>query len=103
MAGWGCPHEVNEYCQRLKRPCRPGRRGCILYGKVTLRDEEAPASGETPGGSALPARAEPFDCALRLLKEGELCRSPQSGQGERPETPARGEPFGFAQDRPVEP
>lgn len=52
MGGWGCPHEVNEFCKRLKGPCRPGLRGCILYGKVTLREPEAADQGETkPKGS----------------------------------------------------
>ena len=32
--GWGCPHEVRGKCQRVKgRPCDPGMKGCILYGR----------------------------------------------------------------------
>ena len=32
--GWGCPHEVRGKCQRVRgRPCDPGMKGCILYGR----------------------------------------------------------------------
>ena len=31
---WGCPHQVNDYtCNRLKRACHPGTRGCVLSGR----------------------------------------------------------------------
>ncbi len=50
MSGWGCPHELNEQCKRLKRPCRPGLKGCILYGKVTLREEEPAPEKAGPHG-----------------------------------------------------
>lgn len=40
MSGsWGCPHEVDGLCQRLKGPyCDPGMRGCVLDGLVTFQD-----------------------------------------------------------------
>jgi hypothetical protein len=37
--GWGCPHEVNGRCQRvLNRPCDPGMKGCVLFGRFTFSD-----------------------------------------------------------------
>ena len=34
MGGWGCPHEADGRCQRVQnRPCDPGMKGCILYGR----------------------------------------------------------------------
>jgi len=37
MSGWGCPHEINGECQRLKgRPCDPGMRGCVLHGRFVF-------------------------------------------------------------------
>jgi len=34
MSGWGCPHELNGKCQRLKgRDCDPGMKGCLLFGR----------------------------------------------------------------------
>lgn len=31
----GCPHyDMQAYCQRLKRPCDPATKGCVLEGKV---------------------------------------------------------------------
>lgn len=35
---WGCPHEVQWFCQRLRKECQPGQRGCVLQGKVTHFD-----------------------------------------------------------------
>jgi hypothetical protein len=37
MGSWGCPHDVNGVCQRVKKlPCDPGMRGCVLYGRVVF-------------------------------------------------------------------
>ena len=35
---FSCPHMdmAKEYCRRLKCTCVPGRRGCVLCGKVTF-------------------------------------------------------------------
>jgi len=39
--GWGCPHEVRGKCQRVKgRPCDPGMKGCILYGRFEFSNPE---------------------------------------------------------------
>ncbi|MCK5268434.1 MAG: hypothetical protein KAR07_09710 [Spirochaetes bacterium] len=40
MGGWGCPHEVNGTCTRVKgKDCNPGMKGCILKGKVKFTNE----------------------------------------------------------------
>lgn len=37
MGSWGCPHEINGVCQRVKKlPCDPGMKGCVLYGRVVF-------------------------------------------------------------------
>jgi hypothetical protein len=40
--GWGCPHEVDGICGRVRGAlCEPGMRGCVLYGKVTFPDQRS--------------------------------------------------------------
>jgi len=40
MSSWGCPHDLNGQCQRvLGRPCEPGMKGCVLFGRFTFADE----------------------------------------------------------------
>lgn len=34
MSSFSCPHIVETGCTRLKTDCVPGRRGCVLRGKV---------------------------------------------------------------------
>jgi len=37
--GWGCPHEVNGKCQRVRNlACNPGMKGCVLFGRFTFSD-----------------------------------------------------------------
>lgn len=38
MSSFSCPHLESEksYCLRLKVECVPGRKGCILAGKVVF-------------------------------------------------------------------
>ena len=46
MGSWGCPHEVNGVCQRVKMlPCDAGMKGCILYGRVVFSN---PAKNPPP-------------------------------------------------------
>lgn len=41
MSGWGCPHELRGNCMRVEgKPCDPGMKGCILYGRFTFSVEE---------------------------------------------------------------
>lgn len=40
MGGWGCPHEVNDHCQKvLNRPCDIGMKGCVLAGRFRFYDD----------------------------------------------------------------
>lgn len=40
MSSWGCPHDLNGRCQRVPgRPCDPGMKGCVLFGRFTFADE----------------------------------------------------------------
>ena len=53
MSGWGCPHEDQGNCLRLKgRPCDPGIKGCVLHGRFRFADENKnrrrPEPGEPP-------------------------------------------------------
>ena len=46
MSGWGCPHEANGTCQRVKgRPCDPGMKGCILFGRFLFSN---PSKNRSP-------------------------------------------------------
>lgn len=39
MGGWGCPHEANGVCRRVKqRPCDPGMKGCVLSGRFVFNN-----------------------------------------------------------------
>lgn len=39
MGGWGCPHELNDRCQKvLGRPCDIGMKGCVLAGRFNFAD-----------------------------------------------------------------
>ena len=42
MSSWSCPHQTGDYfCQRVKKTCEPGMKGCILRGKVHFaKDDE---------------------------------------------------------------
>ena len=45
-SAWGCPHEAAGLCLRVKqRPCDPGMKGCILYGRFAFSnpDKNSPA------------------------------------------------------------
>ena len=37
--GWGCPHEVDGRCSKIRDlPCDPGMKGCELYGRYAFFD-----------------------------------------------------------------
>lgn len=39
--GWGCPHEVDDRCTRIKGlPCDPGMKGCVLYGRFRFANDD---------------------------------------------------------------
>lgn len=37
---WICSHQINDKCIRLKKPCQPLQRGCVLEGKATFIDNQ---------------------------------------------------------------
>ena len=39
MSGWGCRHQVDDRCLLLRKECKPGMPGCVLYGKVLFISE----------------------------------------------------------------
>lgn len=40
-SAWGCPHEVDGLCMKVKqRPCNPGMKGCVLYGRFAFSDPD---------------------------------------------------------------
>jgi len=60
MSSWGCPHDLNGQCQRVPgRPCEPGMKGCILFGRFTFADESKNISrrikGDAPPSSTGPS------------------------------------------------
>ncbi len=57
MSSWGCPHEVDGLCERVRGAyCRPGMKGCVLAGKVEFADKVIPAP-VWPSGEQLAERA----------------------------------------------
>lgn len=42
--GWSCPKFINDECVILKKPCDPGDKGCVLYGKALFASEESPSN-----------------------------------------------------------
>jgi len=30
---WGCPHQINDECAKLKKKCEPFQKGCVLEKK----------------------------------------------------------------------
>jgi len=45
-SAWGCPHEVEGVCMRVKqKPCSPGMKGCVLYGRFafSVPEKNSPA------------------------------------------------------------
>lgn len=33
---WGCPFEIEGYCEKLKKLCKINQKGCVLHGKVKM-------------------------------------------------------------------
>jgi hypothetical protein len=43
-SAWTCSHQREEECDLLKKPCDPGDKGCVLYGKAVFSDPENPSN-----------------------------------------------------------
>ncbi len=52
MSGWGCPHEDKGLCARLKKPCDPGMKGCVLHGRFRFANEEKNRQPAKPADEA---------------------------------------------------
>ncbi len=44
QGGWTCPHDKQGMCERIKRECDPGDKGCVLYGKAKFASQESPSN-----------------------------------------------------------
>lgn len=54
MSGWGCPHEVNNKCQRVNNlPCDPGMKGCVLFGRFRFADASKNRPKKKPADNAV--------------------------------------------------
>ncbi len=43
---WTCPHQINNECDRLGKPCQSLQKGCVLNGKVTFIDNQLDMDNE---------------------------------------------------------
>ena len=51
MGSWSCPNEMNGVCLKVKmRPCDPGMKGCILYGRFVFSDTTKNRPARRAGG-----------------------------------------------------
>jgi hypothetical protein len=54
MSAWGCPHNINGRCARVKGiACQMGMKGCVLAGRFVF----AEASRNRPGRRSKAARS----------------------------------------------
>ncbi|MBF0624779.1 MAG: hypothetical protein HQL82_08230 [Magnetococcales bacterium] len=63
MGNWGCPHEVEGRCVSVQdRPCDPGMKGCVLFGRVTFADADKnrPTRSVPVAGPADPLAGAPL-------------------------------------------
>lgn len=42
--GWSCPHSKEDTCEIIKKPCNPGDKGCVLFGKAKFATETSPSN-----------------------------------------------------------
>jgi hypothetical protein len=43
-SAWTCSHQIGETCDLLNKPCDPGDKGCVLYGKAVFSNPETPSN-----------------------------------------------------------
>ncbi len=87
MASWGCPHEINGACQKVKQlPCDPGMRGCVLYGRFVFSNpaKNRPAKPDSRGIGRV-CDGEPPAVAHRAQPNSETEDGPEAGCGGRGE------------------
>lgn len=44
MSSFSCPHQYNDHCIKLNKPCDPGDKGCVLYGKFVFSNPTSPSN-----------------------------------------------------------
>jgi hypothetical protein len=55
MSSWGCPHEANGKCQRVKNlPCDIGMKGCVLFGRFRFADDSKNRPKKKPASETAP-------------------------------------------------
>jgi hypothetical protein len=61
MSGWGCRHQQDDRCLLLRKECKPGMPGCVLYKKVVfIQDlERKPKPPRKPKKARKPKRPSP--------------------------------------------
>lgn len=67
MSGWGCRHQLDDRCLLLRKECKPGIPGCVLYRKVNFISEverrprrQAPRSGRITSPAKRESICVPF-------------------------------------------
>ncbi len=43
-SAWTCSHQIGDECDLLKTACKPGEKGCTLYGKALFSNPENPSN-----------------------------------------------------------
>jgi hypothetical protein len=43
-SAWTCSHQIEEKCDLLGKPCDPGDKGCVLYGKALFSNPLSPSN-----------------------------------------------------------
>jgi hypothetical protein len=50
MGNWDCPHNAGGKCAIVNnRPCEPGMKGCVLFGRFTFADPAKNRPGPKTG------------------------------------------------------
>ena len=56
MSGWGCPHEAEGRCNKVRgRACDPGMKGCVLAGRFRFSNEDKNRPPAVGAGDSKPA------------------------------------------------
>lgn len=60
MSNWGCPHLVDDKCERVNHlPCELGMKGCVLFGRFRFFDESKNRTKPAPYSGNVPDAANP--------------------------------------------
>jgi len=52
MSSWGCPNDIDGTCARVNgRPCDPGMKGCVLFGRFVWADDSKNRPGKQADGN----------------------------------------------------